>query len=816
MAASTAATQAMLAAAAADHFHDITTHSASVLADTASGGLKKDLTAWLSHTGSLPAGAPADTDPIIASADGGTDFMMPDWGIIRSWHSIRNTPGLAIGPTPQTQTAQGVYPVITYFRLGIAVSQGEAAEPLRPFRVHLFPTLVLWNPTNTAIEGAYEFCFLIRREGTPGRYITFTFTGTGTTKTLDHRLWRLLDGPARTIPYLRFAIESTRIEPGESRVFTLRDADDGNEYDPDTPGTQTLASAFNVSNSVVISSSAPLTAAERDSPVQWSTVEGTELDMVLRQAGLHAPAPSGSNWNVFQDGAYQTVQRPGFGNATLMPSPAVNPTAFATQFYWHATARLSGSANTPRWIAQLNARAPFITTTGAENSLPNFVAGTARGSGGLSFPDAPLASNGQSVTGSAVNLALTEFLPAGIPLFSLAQLQHANLTLLGNQPIYAVGNSLADFHTPSDRTSFSANVTGSTPALASSITTAHDMSYLLNEALWDRYFLSTIPDDITAADLGDSTYVLPNARMRFHDTSAATPLSQIRGRDAFATAAASLMLEGGFNINSTSVDAWSALLAGRNGLLYDPAASAESSTPLAYPYSRFTRPSAKINGDWSGYRQLTSDQINRLAHNIVTEIKARGPFRSLADFINRRIQTLDTNSGVDDDPALKGTIQAAIDRSDQETPSLAPINTHPTFNATPVDLANVRPSAVTGIPASDFEKLVKGGTSTDAIYSDRSAFAPGYLTQADILTAIGPLLTARSDTFRIRAYGQTKNPATGEVTGRAWCEAIVQRTARYVDDSLPETDTPTPGDLNDRFGRRFEIVSFRWLTPADL
>ncbi|MBI2812857.1 MAG: hypothetical protein HYX71_01065 [Opitutae bacterium] len=70
-----------------------------------------------------------------------------------------------------------------------------------------------------------------------------------------------------------------------------------------------------------------------------------------------------------------------------------------------------------------------------------------------------------------------------------------------------------------------------------------------------------------------------------------------------------------------------------------------------------------------------------------------------------------------------------------------------------------------------------------------------------IMTALGPMLTVRSDTFRIRAYGDALNPAdAAKVEAVAYCEAIVQRT--------PDT---MPG-----FGRRFVITSFRWLGPDDI
>ncbi len=97
----------------------------------------------------------------------------------------------------------------------------------------------------------------------------------------------------------------------------------------------------------------------------------------------------------------------------------------------------------------------------------------------------------------------------------------------------------------------------------------------------------------------------------------------------------------------------------------------------------------------------------------------------------------------------------------------------------------------------------------------RSTAIPGWLTQADVLQAIGPVISARSDTFTIRTYGEVANPVTGETSARAWCEAVVQRLPDYVNTTDPATVAPaslTAGD-NKTFGRRFRVVSFRWLSP---
>jgi hypothetical protein len=99
----------------------------------------------------------------------------------------------------------------------------------------------------------------------------------------------------------------------------------------------------------------------------------------------------------------------------------------------------------------------------------------------------------------------------------------------------------------------------------------------------------------------------------------------------------------------------------------------------------------------------------------------------------------------------------------------------------------------------------------------RSCGIPGWLTQADILQVLGPLISVRSDTFKIRSYGEALDPTTGKVIARAWCEAVVQRLPEYVDSSNLPTDRDTAlNPINRVFGRRFELVTMRWLNANEI
>jgi hypothetical protein len=148
----------------------------------------------------------------------------------------------------------------------------------------------------------------------------------------------------------------------------------------------------------------------------------------------------------------------------------------------------------------------------------------------------------------------------------------------------------------------------------------------------------------------------------------------------------------------------------------------------------------------------------------------------------------------------------------------------------PSDLfAGVDAEGNPGAPRS----LLEAAIADAGINADIAEFSSQWLTQGDVMTALAPILFPRSDTFVIRTYGEAVNPATNAVEGRAWAEAIVQRLPEYLDRSdPPETLAPafeTPSDpenpesaptqahqLNKQFGRRFKVVSFRWLTRSDI
>lgn len=436
---------------------------------------------------------------------------------------------------------------------------------------------------------------------------------------------------------------------------------------------------------------------------------------------------------------------------------------------------------------------------------------------------------------------------------SLGQLQNAPFSRYAFQPAYPFGNSYADPRIQRDRTyrdGIIIPLDGGPGFLP-----AYDLSWLMNRSLWDRYFLAGVPEGWTQNDL-DNNRPLPNSRMKLIRPGGDVPdIDSIKsGRNAYEKAAAHLLVTGSFNINSTSEQAWRAVLAGAYGIPAadaDAYAEANDHVDVIIPFPRFTHniadavqanePYPEVTGTmvaespltrasfyesaFLGNRGLYLHQpaemienaspeavVTELARSIVAEIRKRGPFLSLADFINRPLTASDNIQGV------KGALQAGIDgmnfdaaqanpytwtRRDGAGTLLLPL-ANPSSFGNPVDWD---PEHTLGGPESDF------GTSADP-YQMQLAMAPFFLTQADILSSLGPRISARSDTFLIRTYGEVVNPVNGEIESRAWCEAVVQRLPEYVDESESPEEVPT--GINFFMGRRYEVLSFRWLLPENI
>lgn len=360
-----------------------------------------------------------------------------------------------------------------------------------------------------------------------------------------------------------------------------------------------------------------------------------------------------------------------------------------------------------------------------------------------------------------------------------------------------------------------------------------DHSYLINDALWDSYYFSTLTSYIAgsanAGGVMPETLPLKSVLTGVLDgtkpalNSRLSPISAEGDPAETAAKVAALTdlvrsrqlakyfgVQGPFNVNSTSIDAWQAVLSSLrdrevNGLEIQGVTGATLakkiySNPALTPFVRTGKPLAGSTPPgalrWAGYRALTDRQIKELAVLIVAEIVARGvkdsaPSLTLGEFVNRRPgSTLQS---------LAGLLQTAIDKSTVNAEAIA--------------------SDSKSLSATAIAVRRKTGTQTPEVMEGQSVEgAPSMLTQGDLMAALAPIATVRGDTFKIRCYGEATAADGVTVTARAWCEAVVQRVPQFVDplDEPEAAWTSLQSNTNKVFGRRFHLVSFRWLNQEEI
>ncbi len=768
------------------HFHDLTAHSRSLLTDQRRGGFKHDLTHMLRHD-ALPAGYMyASEDSLL----GRTGLPGPAWSLLKDFYNLSQSvdplnPSLNVREglrdhNDSTAHTSVIAPVVTQIKLYFDFSLNASGN----LRMHMFPAVVMFNPYNVALEPEdYLFQFLQHNQQTPTT-LEVTVVMDDTDSTEQHFGPYAFGNSSTSGLFLSgsifFTAKGLSFGPGEVKVLTL---DASAAYQG--PIDSSLVTAANPDSSRFDANA--LTPGFND--LNYAYVEFSEAvdpaytpayyDFQLLNSGslrfnLHLMHRSWTDQLAHFDGI-------GYDNSVSGPgsSAAIEKTDFPNVFA-NAGFSYKVALNTVRSLASFNLRSNHISTNGYETAgskLPprhytgNFGLGDFSTDTSVANPDNAFYGPSHSDTGAS-RVVLFEVPPRTPGLVSLGQLQHLDLstkfiapaqgadTATHNGPSYAFGNSISTPLVPTDEYYYNDGTTA-----WHLLRTYFDTSYQANEALWDQYFFSTVPTNFDPA-----TETLANQRLYI--------LDEAIDMDASETAAASnLMIEGGFNVNSTSVEAWRALLASVRD--YDLAKYGGGvDTGQDNVFSRFSLPYAGADispgesdaASWSGVRKLSDAQVDALAIEIVEQVKQRGPFLSLADFVNRELV-----SPADDkaELGLSGALQAAIDLTD--------IN------------RGLETAAITGAPPES------AFPNAEAFEGYRSDFAPGYLSQADLLMSLGPVLTARGDTFVIRCYGDVVDPFDSDVVLSAAClEAVVQR--------VPEEVTPG-GNL----GRRFVVVDFQWL-----
>ena len=425
--------------------------------------------------------------------------------------------------------------------------------------------------------------------------------------------------------------------------------------------------------------------------------------------------------------------------------------------------------------------------------------------------------------------------------FSLTSDTFQNVTATGQgglapHTLQAIGNSYAHPNIPANAAStpWVRKYSGTEPAKNRILA---DHSYLANKALWDDCFFSSISParakieifgstaDRTAEKVAKDFFFpaastasipLPNRRITpYKDNLDPAKLTSLftKANDyqqgLADRIAAHLMVEGPFNVNSTSIDAWKIFLSslrGKKVAYLDKSTSLTAGVKLSEatltgtPVGMSSLPNDKpIKGSskdpseaeqWTSWRELSDAEISELATAIVKQVKLRGPFLSMSEFINRR---LDSGSK---ELSVKGALQAALDDE------MVSINSG--FRDASREFTSAEISALTPAFPEALEGPVAYGSSA-------------YVDQADILRNFSEQLTPRGDTFVIRAYGDSVD-ANGKVEARAWCEAVIQRVPDYLDpaDEPHEKQANLKSNINKTFGRKLRTVSLRWLSPKEI
>lgn len=531
-------------------------------------------------------------------------------------------------------------------------------------------------------------------------------------------------------------------------------------------------------------------------------------------------------------------------------------------------------------------------------SCPSTWAEVLQTSSGLTYGGYSLKST------SGTTIAVQTEIPLAPPT-GLAQYVHANLSMRDQQPLLGIGSSFAHTQVNAQRTT----------QLNSPNWTDFDNAYLLNHAVWDQYFLSSASPEMTkAATPADPIPADPTANPNANANAAGngnpntTPsetrslskvlddfvngvqplnnprmrlLGEFRGgadlRAAmgdYRRSASVLLHDGTFNVNSTSVEAWTAVLGSAKAIAtsrYAANLPNTTSAPIQAQNTRYPRAipqgtaavaagSMTNTSNWSGFVNLSDSQVRNLAKAIVEENKARfkvlarterdqsfppsprifrgqmtaaTPYLGLTEFVNRFLHPSPQVSRC-------GALQSAIFRADKYYASTTNTVDHFSDRLSnkgligKVDVAAL--STTTAGPFANPENI-ELPDPTGANVTHAALGAPGNLLQSDLLEVIGSSLSTRSDTFTIRAYGEAWN--TSGDSAKCWIEAVIQRIPEFIDSSnAPETAVAGPknpttlvpgstntGDVttsnqltpvNNVLGRRFRVVSFRTLKPNEI
>ena len=827
-----------------DRYHDFTTTAQAVLANTlpsthAQRGLLRDLStkpamlgaafaryadyaAYMEQPGTTTAGAPAvPATHVITDADSARRrYVMQPF-------TSDAAPGLP-------EIAFSVAPVLANLIVQFQVRRISASNPGLQVRSRIYVTM--WNPYSAALVPPANLRLEI--SGLPvvrvkDATLAADAPDMATEVAVDLQATSplLVGGVVRVeLPFSaaeRFSASVSQNYGGAAELATWLP---GRVYSWTTASGASAGTKLGFYNNAmgvtgwthVTSGIAPPSSVDQALQVELPTVDATPLKVVVKlgndtlatySARYEADSVPRSNVSVTATPDYWC-----FGYAFRINQPR----DYDLDRSWLTRADPRTAEVTQATATDMTALIPFNTRT-ATSSLPGNYSGTpaTTDSGGASYVNGNLVHRVQGENERAMSsyndVSLFE-LPR-LPLLSLGELQHVQLK--GRRP-FSIGNSWGG--------------------------TAN--------AVYDRFFFSGLPAggavggssgaSGTASALPDIGIGQPLPNWNLKPVGVVTTAALLAGN--VEETSRHLLLAGGFNVNSTSVPAWRAVLSSVRFSAAEPFVAAEIindknntaseagtqagsavrtetfaadvSTGTARPAPVFMRfpqsaqevfywgdptPSAGAGGNARKFA-TSAFRLGVRGYNAAAPFAGgSGSFTSVG---GARTGTARQHVTADQIEVLAAQIVA---RLRTRAATAGPFRSMEAFlsETSVFGGRSLLEDAIdaAGMNAAEVKPVVM------ALAADHSGLSTLTLTQADLLSAVAPSLRTRSDTFTVRAYGEVINPVTARVEGRAWAEARVQR--------FPETASATdsvlqPGAAGNLFGRRFKIIHFRWLSFDDL
>ena len=747
------------------NFHDWAPENRAVLAMTKPGGLRQDLSlrpellgpafaAWADYSRYLE-------DPAAPA----TPLLSPAYPAANPREALRRRFRMT-APLTASGITHGVAPVMSYFLITFNIRTDQSVGgSMRPVEVRARWMATLWNPYSSALVPEN-----LQLEVT-GLPVVHVMNDTAGTTVTSIALDSLFGAPLRiSLPWTPGGRDDQQSWlPG--RVYTWSAQENLNKGSA-PPGdgfssifyTRTLSTAAGQGVQRAVSLVTMANSAQ-------AHLQGAAAQLTVR---LYRTRVDGERELL------RTHLSPAFAAFATTPN-AASAATYQFSYVFH----LAESADTPVapevWLSTPG-QDPRETVLPAGSFLPgangprpelypNYTS--------ISFPDRlldrALPASAASTTGQSYNEDTPLFeLPRG-PLLSVGGLQH--LATAGSRP-FAIGNSWGQ--------------TGDW------------------NQLFDRYFFSGLAPGASHPDFAAGE-PLPNPLLRVasrRSDGLTLTAADLTAQAVTGYSSKYLMQGGAFNVNSVSAAAWLAVLrAGRfspDSIFRFLAASAATGTQADSPAGQVTL------GDVVFFRFPFSAQETYRAdagYAASTTVPPAAPTAASAantHLFRRGVRVLSPEQST----ALAGTIVSLLR---QKLATSGPFRSLEEF-LNPVPLFG---------GMSLLEKAIADSVTVDGRHINDPAVVPEFssqwLTQGDVLSLLAPMLFPRSDTFRIRAYGDAVNPATGTIEGRAWCEAIVQRSPAYCDATQPAETPPealTADNLS--YGRRCQVVDFRWMAPDDI